>query len=75
MKSIVRKSLPESLFQDQYQSKMERVLRHPIDLLLCAECFSFSNLRHLLLDTDYRNQLLQHYKQYIPHSIASFFWV
>lgn len=62
-----------SLFQDQYQSKMERVLRHSIYLLLCAECFSFSNLRHLLLDTEYRNQLLQNYKQYIPHSIASFF--
>lgn len=63
----------QSLLKDQYQSKLERVLRYALYCLLCTSCFSFSNLRKILLDLTYRNQLLRKYKDRIPERVASFF--
>ena len=62
-----------SLLNDVYQPKLERVLRYSLSLLVYTNCFSFSNLRSVLLDLSYRNQLLRKNENQIPVRISSFF--
>ena len=63
----------KSLIADQYNSKLERVLRHSIHLLLTNETFNFKNLRKLLLDTEFRNSIIKELKYNLPMSIIEFF--
>ena len=63
----------KSLIADQYNSKLERVLRHSIHLLLTNETFNFCNLRKLLLDLEYRNDLVRKLKYNLPVSVIDFF--
>lgn len=65
--------LLKSLIADQYNSKLERVLRHSIHLLLTDESFNFRNLRKVILDLEYRNELIKKLKQNIPISVIDFF--
>lgn len=65
--------LLKSLIADQYNSKLERVLRHSIHILLTNESFNFSNLRKLLLDLEYRNSLIKKLKYNLPISVIDFF--
>lgn len=65
--------LLKSLIADQYNSKLERVLRHSIHLLLTAENFDFRNLRNLILDLEYRNDLIKKLKYKLPISVIDFF--
>ena len=65
--------LLKSLIADQYNSKLERVLRHTIHLLLMDESFSFRNLRKVILDLEYRNNLIKKLKSELPISIIDFF--
>ena len=65
--------LLKSLIADQYNSKLERVLRHSIHLLLTAESFNFRNLRRLILDIEYRNELIKKLKDKLPISVIDFF--
>lgn len=62
-----------SLIKDQYNSKLERVLRHSIYLLLINESFNFNNLRKLILDLEYRNSLIKKLKYNLPISVIDFF--
>ncbi len=63
----------KSLIADQYNSKLERVLRHSIHLLLTDESFSFRTLRKLLLELEYRNELIKKLKNKLPISVIDFF--
>ena len=63
----------KTLIADQYNSKLERVLRHSLHLLLTAESFNFTNLRKLLLELEYRNNLVNQYKNMLPMSVTDFF--
>ncbi len=65
--------LLKSLIADQYNSKLERVLRHSIHLLLTDESFNFRNLRKLILDLEYRNDLIKKLKYNLPISVIDFF--
>ena len=65
--------LLKSLIADQYNSKLERVLRHSIHLLLTDESFNFRNLRRLILDLEYRNDLIKKLKYNLPVSVIDFF--
>jgi hypothetical protein len=65
--------LLKSLISDQYNSKLERVLRHSIHLLLTGESFNFRNLRKLILDLEYRNNLIKKLKYNLPVSVIDFF--
>lgn len=65
--------LLKSLIADQYNSKLERVLRHSIHILLTNESFNFNNLRKLLLDLEYRNSLIKKLKYRLPISVIDFF--
>ena len=65
--------LLKSLIADQYNSKLERVLRQSIYLLLTDESFNFRNLRRLILDLEYRNGLIKKLKYNLPVSVIDFF--
>lgn len=63
----------KSLLSDQYNSKLERLLRHSIHLLLTSNSFNFTNLRKLILNSEYRTEILNLLKDEIPFSVTSFF--
>lgn len=63
----------KSLLLDLYNSKLERVLRHSIYLLLMYEDFSFTSLRKLLLDVTFRTDLINELSDSLPHSVIAFF--
>ncbi len=66
-------SLFQSLIADNYNSRLERVLRYGVYLLSIAQNFTFANLRRLLLDLDYRQQLLKQWHADLPDSVSQFF--
>lgn len=63
----------QSLIADNYNSRLERVLRYSIYLLLVANEFNFSTLRRLLIELEYRQHLLSQYHEALPDSVAQFF--
>ena len=63
----------KSLLADQFNSKLERVLRHSIHLLLTDEIFNFRNLRRVVLDLEYRNELIKKLTDRLPTSVIDFF--
>ena len=63
----------KNLIKEQYNSKLERVLRYSVNILLIYQKFNFSNLRKLILDTEFRNQLINDLKKNLPPSIINFF--
>lgn len=58
---------------DNYNSKLERVLRFCSYILIYDDSFSFINLRKLLLDLDYRNMVVNKLKEELPASVLTFF--
>ncbi len=64
----------KSLIADQYNSKLERVLRHSIYVLLLDNSFNFSNLRKILLELEYRNFFNKKLKNKLPISVIEFFF-
>lgn len=65
--------LLKELIKDQYNSKLERMLRHALYILLINENFSFRSLKSLLLDLEYRNNMINLSKEKLPDSVLSFF--
>ena len=63
----------KSLINNQYNSKLERVLRYSINILLSDSLFRFQNLKKLLLDTEFRNNLINKLKNKISTCIIEFF--
>ncbi len=63
----------KSLISDQYNAKLERVLRFSTYLLLSLDSFNFTNLRKLLLDLDYRNNMINASKNNVPICVIEFF--
>ena len=65
-------SLFQNLMGDLFNSKLERILRHSIHLLLIKNSLNFTNLRKLILDMEYRNSILNS-SENLPDSIVDFF--
>ncbi len=63
----------KTLIADNYNSRLERVLRYSTYVLLAHDSFSFINLRQLILDLDYRNQLLSTKEIKLPINVQQFF--
>jgi hypothetical protein len=66
-------SLFKSLLLDQYNSKIERVLRYTAYLLLVKKDFSFLNIRKVILDTEYRLGLVKELSSRLPDPVIDFF--
>jgi len=66
-------TLFKSLLEDQYNPEVERVLRFSLFVLMTAQVMSLDKLKRLLLDIEFRNQLLAHVENYVPPNIVQFF--
>ena len=66
-------SLIKSMIGAQYNSKLERLARSSIYLLIEKGEFSFKNLRKIVTDPPYRNETLRALSGYLPESIENFF--
>ena len=49
----------KDLFGKEYNSKLERVMRHSIYLLLKLEMLTFENLRKLITQVEFRNRIIR----------------
>ncbi len=67
-------TLFQSLIGDLYNSKLERVLRHSVYTLLVKKELSFANLRLLILEPEYRNELIKALENELPESTVDFFF-
>lgn len=63
----------KTLLADQFNSRLERVLRHSVYLLLTDKAFNFTNLRNLLLDLEYRTNMIKKLTDQLPISVVDFF--
>lgn len=63
----------KSLLATNYNAKIERILRHGVYLLLANNNFNFSSLRKLLLEIEYRTELINSSKEFVPDSVINFF--
>ena len=66
-------SLFKSIMDKEYNSKLERVLRHSIFLLISVGRMNFTNLRELIINNEFRNYILKKYKEILPEPIIKFF--
>lgn len=64
--------LLKSLLADNYNPKVARVLRHSISVLVSLGEFNFRSLGKLLLDLEYRNQILSEHQK-LPAASLEFF--
>lgn len=66
-------SLFQTLMADQYNSRLERILRYSIHLLMETNSLNFTNLKNLILDIQYRNRLINENKTQLSEGIIHFF--
>ena len=66
-------SLFKSLMAKEYNSKLERVLRHSIFLLICIERMNLKNLRKLITDNEFRTEILRKNREILPEPVLNFF--
>ena len=65
----------KNIIKDKFNSKLERVLRYSIFLLLNINSFNLVNLRKLLIEIEYRNEILRENENILPINITEFFKV
>lgn len=66
-------SLFKNLMASEYNSKLERVLRHSIYLLMSIEKVNFKNLRNLITDNEFRSRILKENRDILPDAVSDFF--
>lgn len=67
-------SLFKNLMSKEYNSKLERVLRHTIYLLIFIQKLSLESIRKLITENEYRNEILRNYKEKLPEQVNDFFY-
>ncbi len=68
-------SIFKNIIADKYNSKLERVLRYSLHLLLEKGEFNFVNLRKLLTEIEYRNKVIKKVEDIVQPNIIEFFRV
>ncbi len=66
-------TLFKSLLADQFNPKLERVLRFSLYVLMTAQTMSLDMLKRFVNDVELRNQVLEHVKDHVPANIVQFF--
>ena len=66
-------TLFKSLLSDQFNPKLERVLRFSIYVLMTAQTMSLDMLKRFVNDVELRNQVLKHVEGHVPPNITQFF--
>lgn len=63
----------KSLLGGSHNAHLERLLRYSLYVLFTGQTMSLDNLKKLLLEADYRNNLVDHVKDFVPTNVAKFF--
>lgn len=63
----------KNIMSNEYNSKLERVLRHSIFLLIYIQKMNLNNLRNLIIDSEFRNNILKEYKKDLSEPVLNFF--
>jgi len=66
-------TLFKSVLADQFNPRIDRLLRFSLFTLMTAQTMSLENLKRFLTDVEYRTQVVQHVEGYIPHNVVKFF--
>jgi hypothetical protein len=66
-------TLFKSLLADQFNPKLERVLRFSLYVLMTAQTMSLDMLKRFINDVELRNQVLSHVEGHVPKNIIQFF--
>lgn len=66
-------SLMKSLLADQFNARLERVLRFSLYVLFVSQAMSLGMLKRFLTELDLRNQIISHTGEHIPPNIRQFF--
>lgn len=66
-------TLFKSLLSEQFNPKLERVMRFSIYVLMTAQTMSLDMLKRFVSDVELRNQVLDHVKGHVPANIVQFF--
>lgn len=66
-------TLFKSILGEQHNARMDRLLRYSLFALLTAQTMTMDNLKKLLSDVEYRNQIIEHVRDYVPSNVVKFF--
>jgi hypothetical protein len=66
-------TLFKSVLADQFNPRLDRLLRFSLFTLMTAQTMSLENLKRFLTDVEYRTQIVDHVSGYIPDNVVKFF--
>ena len=66
-------TLFKSVMADQFNPRLDRLLRFTLFTLMTAQTMSLENLKRFLIDVEYRTQILDHVGGFIPQNVVKFF--
>lgn len=66
-------TLLKSLMGENWNARVERVLRFSLFVLFTSKSMSLGMLKRFLIETELRQQILDHVEKHVPHNIVHFF--
>jgi hypothetical protein len=66
-------TLFKSVLGDQFTARLDRMLRFTLFTLMTAQVMSLENLKRFLTDVEYRTQVVEHVRSFIPQNVVKFF--
>jgi Helicase HerA, central domain len=66
-------TLFKSLLGDQFNPRLDRLLRFSLFILMTAQAMSLENLKRFITDVEYRTQIIEHVAGYVPANVTKFF--
>lgn len=66
-------TLFKSVLGDQFNPRLDRLLRFSLFTLMTAQTMSLENLKRFLTDVEYRAKIVDHVNGYIPQNVVKFF--
>lgn len=66
-------TLFKSVLADQFNARLDRLLRYALFSLMTAQTMTLDNLKRFLTDVEYRTQVTQHVAGYVPENVTKFF--
>lgn len=66
-------TLFKSVLADQFNARVDRLLRYSLFILMTAQTMTLDNLKRFLTDIEFRNQVTKHVEGYVPANVTKFF--
>jgi hypothetical protein len=66
-------TLFKSVLADQFNARLDRLLRYSLFVLMTAQAMSLENLKRFLADVEYRAQIVEHVQGFVPQNVIKFF--